>query len=497
MKDTYPPPPRHWLPEYHFYGPEVWHNPFDPNGCIFWRGKYHVFYLFQNKVAQPRSCGWGHASSANLLEWDFHPPVLLPDADGPEQAVYSGCALLDKTGRPVIVYCSLGNGIALAYPEDDELLVWRKFSGNPVIPEVENLPENDVYHVFDPHVWLEDGTYYAILGARRRPFMEYDCAYLFQSDDLINWQYLRPFFQSSPRFTEVYEDLACPDFFKLGPKWILLGISHALGARYYVGDYLHHTFIPREHYRLCRPGGSLFAPESCLDDRGRRIVWFWVLPQCTGDFAMDKRPETEYFRQLWSLPRHFYWDDKDNRVHFKVPGEFQQLRNHPMTLAPFTMSPGELHTLPLTGQSLELSLKMRPGREIFSLRLLEDPRSGEYAELIYDGAAGILSLDIGRFGTPSSGGSPLMHIWPDVPPGRKYLRQECCIAPDQEGNIGLQIYIDHCIIEVFIQDGSEALSQMVYPSGTANAMIRMEAKNGPVEMLETRGWQMAAIKLKF
>ena len=50
-------------PTYHFVNPEGRGMPFDPNGAIFWNGRYHLFYIFQDH----RGDGWGHASSRDLL----------------------------------------------------------------------------------------------------------------------------------------------------------------------------------------------------------------------------------------------------------------------------------------------------------------------------------------------------------------------------------------------------------------------------------------------
>ncbi len=39
-------------PGYHFVTPEGRCMPFDPNGAIFWKGRYHLFYIFQDARAQ-------------------------------------------------------------------------------------------------------------------------------------------------------------------------------------------------------------------------------------------------------------------------------------------------------------------------------------------------------------------------------------------------------------------------------------------------------------
>ena len=46
--------------------------PFDPNGALHWKGKYHLCYIFQDE----RGHCWGHASSTDLVHWDKGPVVF-------------------------------------------------------------------------------------------------------------------------------------------------------------------------------------------------------------------------------------------------------------------------------------------------------------------------------------------------------------------------------------------------------------------------------------
>ena len=73
---------RHWMiendphmPVYHFTGPECWIN--DPNGVIYHKGVYHLFYQYDPIVNGKRSkrC-WGHAVSKDLVHWDDWPIAL-------------------------------------------------------------------------------------------------------------------------------------------------------------------------------------------------------------------------------------------------------------------------------------------------------------------------------------------------------------------------------------------------------------------------------------
>ena len=63
--------------------------PFDPNGAIHWKGRYHLFYIFQNELGH---C-FGHVSSVDLMHWKHHPTPLVP-GDG-DEGIFSGNAFLD------------------------------------------------------------------------------------------------------------------------------------------------------------------------------------------------------------------------------------------------------------------------------------------------------------------------------------------------------------------------------------------------------------------
>ena len=135
--------------------------PFNPNGAIHWKGRYHLFYIFQDTRSGKRADHWGHVSSTDLLHWRHHPTGLL---DG----MYSGNCFVNKDGVPTICYRQKGEGNAMAVALDDDLNAWKKLDSNPITPSTR---EGDEYHgkyrSWDPFGWLEGDTYYAIFGGER------------------------------------------------------------------------------------------------------------------------------------------------------------------------------------------------------------------------------------------------------------------------------------------------------------------------------------------
>ena len=82
-------------PTYHFVMPEGIAEPFDPNGAIYWNGRYHLFYIFQTKTADIYDSYWGHVSSTDLIHWRYHPTALAPNPGDPEKGIFSGNAFVN------------------------------------------------------------------------------------------------------------------------------------------------------------------------------------------------------------------------------------------------------------------------------------------------------------------------------------------------------------------------------------------------------------------
>ena len=178
-----------------------------------------------------------------------------------------------------MIYHGGNSGTCIATSRDDELVHWQKHPANPVIPlPKEDDPGYGVYHVWDTCGWVDGEMYYSISGNKSHtpPETEGDVAFLFKSSDLVDWEYVHPFYESDRRWTAADEDCSCPDFFPLGDNHVLMFISHTKGTQYYVGRYEGEKFYPERHGRLNWPGGPSFAQESLVDGNGRRIFWAWL-----------------------------------------------------------------------------------------------------------------------------------------------------------------------------------------------------------------------------
>ena len=479
-----------YAPKYHFYSPsQPLGMPFDPNGAIYWRGKHHLFYIFQNPELPHGGHCWGHASSPDLLNWTIHPPALVPNPGDPDVGIFSGCALVNKEGIPTLVYYGVNAGCCIATALDDDLIHWQKSPHNPVIPQTEGKPEDQVFNIFDPHVWVEGDHYLGIFGSLVKPFRQRDTAYLFRSDDLIHWEYLRPFYTPNCEWTEDHEDMACPDFFKQGDRHVLLGISHPIGARYYLGDYHQETFIPESHHRLNYPGGTLFAPESYLDGQGRRIAWFWMIDQ-------QRQPPAECGNNIMSLPRVMTLAENRQEINWDIPVEYTKLRQDEQSTHQLKLEKNQPFRIPsLEGDALELDITVSHTCGKLEIRVLESTDTMEYAAIIIEPEKGRWSIDVSHIGNRAeiSNRSPIWAMKP-IPPDI-YAEHTAQIAPfalREEEKLHLRVFIDRSIVEVFA-NGRHTLSQRVYPTTDSRRFISLVADNDTmVDQLQS--WQMAAME---
>ena len=439
-------------PGYHFVVPEGRCMPFDPNGAIFWKGRYHLFYIFQDR----RGHNWGHVSSTDLFHWRHHPTDLVA-------GMFSGNCFINKDGRPTMCYHQVGQGNAMAVAVDDDLNKWKKLDSNPITPKtVAGDPHHGKYRSWDPFGWREGDNYYAIFGGKR--------AAIAKSSSLAGpWKYVGDLLAHPVKGVSINEDISCADMFKLGNKHMLLCISHRLGCRYYLGDWKNEAFHPTFHAKMSWVDNSFFAPESLVDDRGRRIMWAWIFDGPGFKTRMDYG-----WSGTMSLPRVLSLGD-DGMLRMKVPKEIERLRYQEQKRENLTVkSDAELPLKGIGGDSLELLVEIS-GKDAqqFGVKVRCSPDGEEQTLIYYDRTDGKLKIDTRK--------SSLGNESKTVEAGPLKLA---------EGeSLRLRIFIDKSVVEVFAND-RQAVMRRIYPSREDSVNVSLFANGGSAKVKTLQAWKM-------
>ncbi|RSK70932.1 sucrose-6-phosphate hydrolase [Enterobacter huaxiensis] len=304
----------------------------DPNGFIFFAGRYHLFYQWNPLGCDHRYKCWGHWRSDDLVHWHHEPLALMPDEEYDRNGCYSGSAV---DNRGVLTLCYTGNlkfddGSRTAWQclaEEQEDGSFKKCG--PVLA----LPEGYTGHVRDPKVWQHEGMWYMVLGAQ--DWQQRGKVLLFRSEDLHSWQ---PCGEIAGHGLNGLEDAGymweCPDLFALDGTHVLICCPQGLArephrylntypAAWMSGafDYERATF---EHGALGEldAGFEFYAPQTALAEDGRRILIGWMgVPD--GEEMLQPTRAQGWIHQM-TCPRELRY--RDGRLWQTPVRELQRLR---------------------------------------------------------------------------------------------------------------------------------------------------------------------------
>ncbi|MGL4981638.1 MAG: glycoside hydrolase family 32 protein [Treponemataceae bacterium] len=298
---------------YHYTAPAGWLN--DPNGLIYFRGKYHLFYQHNPFAPVWASMHWGHAHSSDLLHWQELPLALAPsepydsherggcfsgsavEKDGTLYLFYTGCIIQD--GKSIQTQC-------LATSTDG--IHFQKHPLNPLIA----LPPHGYSQEFrDPKVFFHGNHWYMVVGASIGGQETGDGRILlYQSSDLLHWSFFSEIASSNGQWGAMWE---CPDLFELDGKWVLLFSPIGMATRrcvYFVGsmDFTTGTFTMHNSSQIDF-GSDFYAPQTFEDHTGKRIMIAWL---DSWDVPSEDHPtKGENWRGGFTIPRILSIDENN------------------------------------------------------------------------------------------------------------------------------------------------------------------------------------------
>ncbi|MHA6788394.1 glycoside hydrolase family 32 protein [Pseudomonas bijieensis] len=436
-----------YRPDYHLAPVAGWMN--DPNGVVFFRGEYHVFYQHHPFDAKWGPMYWGHAKSADLVHWQHLPIALAPGDDFDRDGCFSGSA----------VVC--GDTLALIYTGHtwlgevgDERLIRQvqclatsvdgvRFVKHGAV--IEEAPQAAIMHFRDPKVWQSDGYWYLIAGARLgdTPLLP-----LYRSTDLRAWEFLDYVSSGNEGDGYMWE---CPDLFRLNGRDVLLyspqgmrPVGYERLNKYQTGYRIgrldsewHFTggpFIELDN------GHDFYAAQTLEAADGRRLVWAWL------DMWESPMPsQAHHWCGMLGLPREL--ELQGDRLGVFPARELVALRQAPLpSIAPWGES-GSRWVPQVKGDRLEIHVHLdlldcTEGHLGIALRCSADEQ--EQTLLYYDASLQRLVLDRSHSGAQVSG-------------------QRSVSIERAQTQLHLRVFLDRSSIEVFEENGRFSLSSRLYP----------------------------------
>lgn len=275
-------------PQFHFSPPLNWSN--DPNGLVYYRGKYHLFYQHNPDDKVWGNMSWGHATSHDLIHWQHHVPAISPMPSGLGY-IFSGSVVVDwyntsglgSVDNPPLIAIFTQNSRfdeqvqSIAYSQD-EGTTWQHYAHNPVIanPGLSDFRDPKV-------IWHAPSDSWIMVLAVGQQIRFY------RSSNLLDWTFVDDFGQNYGAHGGVWE---CPDLFPLKmpdnaeEKWVLLvslnpgGPNGGSATQYFIGEFNGQHFVQQHTEILWLDyGPDCYASVTWSDipkQDGRRIMLAWM-----------------------------------------------------------------------------------------------------------------------------------------------------------------------------------------------------------------------------
>lgn len=326
----------------------------DPNGLVFYEGKYHLFFQHNPLGNIMANMHWGHAVSENLLSWEQLPDALVPDNMGD---MWSGSAIVDKQNllglntnehEALLLFYTASGGNREANAGEpftqcmaistDGGYTFTKYQKNPIVPFIKGKNR-------DPKVVYDDdsGMYVMVLYIDDGEYA------LFRSSTLVDWELIQFF---TPVAT-----IECPDLFVCYDgdvkKWVFAGGD----SGYLVGDFDINKGLVNIVNHSKYAFGRIYAGQSWsnVSDRILRI-----------DVQKTRELPTEYFNSFLTLPYEVYLKDNTLRVQLA-----KELKNSLTPCLNYSNLSVDKFNIELPDYSLQIKLTLSALADVTVISLFE------------------------------------------------------------------------------------------------------------------------------
>jgi fructan beta-fructosidase len=477
-------------PQFHFAPLKNWMN--DPNGLVYYKGEYHLFFQYNPFGNDWGHMSWGHAFSRDMVHWK-QLPVAIQEGNG--VMIFSGSTVVDwHNSSGFCKGSSAGGGSCLvalyaghtgkeqnqnvAY-SNDRGRTWTKYSGNPVVDlQLANFRDPKVFWYEPGHKWVM----ITVLAAEHK-------VRLFGSKDLKNWTTLSDFGPEGA----VGGAWECPDLFELPVenepgqrRWVMSinlnpgSVAGGSGNQYFVGRFDGTKFTNENSAgrKLWADYGKDFYASTSFSDippsDGRRIWIGWL-----GNWEYAAHIPTSPWRGIQSFPRvlRLMKFPQGIRIVQEPIAELRSLRGRHVVVSDesFEAANRILRSQRIMGDTIEIEATIEPGEA--SSFGFEVRKGGKQQTTI-----GINRLKSELFVDRTRSGDTSFDP-------RFSGRQTAPLDIAASQAIELHIFVDRCSVEVFANHGERVMSELIFPSLSSHD-IDLYSSGGGAKIVNLDVWNL-------
>lgn len=494
----------YYRPVYHHTPLYGWMN--DPNGMVYKDGEYHLYFQYNPYGSKWGNMHWGHSVSTDLIHWNHLKPAIARDTLG---HIFSGSTVVDKNNTAgygdnalIALYTSAsdehGQIQCMAYSTDDGR-TYTKYEKNPVL-----VPFDGLKDFRDPKVfWYEPDKKWVMIVSADKEMRFY------ASQNLKDWEYMSAFGKGYGAQPNQFE---CPDFIQLPVdgnknkmKWVMLvninpGCMFGGSAtEYFVGDFDGKEFTcdtKPETVKWLDYGKDHYAA-VCISNTGERII---SIPWMSNWQYANVTPIRQY-RGANGLPRELSLYTKDGQIYVAadVVKEVEALRKDTRSFDPITVKDEYKidEIAPQTDGAYELEMDITPNTSgVAGFDLMN--AKGEVAKIYLDMKSGKLVMDRTASGLVAFGEKSEPHA-KETDDHRKTMSVNyqndfalgtwAPLSLCEGKTYHLNVFVDKCSVEIFVDGGRIAMTNLVFPTEPYNT-LRFYTEGGEAQVSNMKVYKL-------
>ena len=474
-------------PIYHHTPAYGWMN--DANGLVYKDGEYHLYFQYNPYGSKWGNMHWGHSVSKDLVHWTHEQPAIARDTMG---HIFSGSCVVDHNNTAgfgkdaIIAFYTSHKGLpgnhqrqqqCIAYSLDNGR-TYTKYEGNPVV-----TPFDGLENFRDPKVfWYAPQNKWVMIVSADKNMRFYE------SKDLKKWSYMSEWGAGYGQQPNQFE---CPDFFEMAvdgnaqhKKWVMIVninpgfVYGGSGTMYFVGQFDGHKFTcdtaPND-VKWLDWGKDHYATVTYSNTPGRIIAMPWM-----SNWQYANLTPTQQFRSQNALPRELklYTADNGELLVSAAPvKETEALRNKATDLGSFE---GEKQAKIDNEGAFELDFDLQAGTadkcgvEIANAK-------GEKVSIYYDAKAQRFVMDRAESGITEFGNKVEPHQLDNAQSLKRYKEVTVnyhnafalgtwASVPIKADTHHVQIFVDKSSVELFVDGGRIAMTNLVFPNEPYNQL---------------------------